>query len=160
MCRQHFLLGKNLFVVARRVSSDLSCFMSLVAIFLHVFADLLAAWTARVEIFPRVAFDFRRSASPGLEFVSQLRQSEHQGRLINGCRKLLAFKQTPGLQGSHRAVVSLGHVEDDGVCVKLWRRVSVHWTGRVMLERRRYKLAGGLSGMVAADTRLSVPLKL
>ena len=134
--------------------------MSLVAIFLHVFANLLAAWTARVEIFARVAFDFRRPASPSLEFVSQLRQTARQKRLIDGCCKLLTLKQTPGLQGSHRTVVSLSHVENDGVRVKLRSRVSVRGTGRIMLKLRGYEFAGGLSGMIAANTRLRKSLKL
>ena len=63
------------------------------------------------------------------------------------------------LERARRAVGPLGHIEDDGVGVKLRRGVAVHWTGGVVLELGGNELAGRFGGMIAADPRLGVLLQ-
>ena len=58
------------------------------------------------------------------------------------------------------AIVALGHIENDCVCVQLRCDIAVDRAGRIVLKLGRDKLAGGFGRMVAADTRLCVVFEL
>src|SRR5216684_7604805 len=105
----------NLLAIARCVRCDLSGFPPGTACAFKVFANLLAARTGCVEVFLRVALDFRRTAAPCRDFVSKLTQFVGQLGLIDGCGKLLRSKEALRLNGPRLAVVPLGHVENHSV---------------------------------------------
>jgi len=63
------------------------------------------------------------------------------------------------LKRARLAVVTLGHVEDDCVRVKLGRCVAINWAGSVVLERCGNELAGRLRRMHVADAGLGIPLQ-
>ena len=63
------------------------------------------------------------------------------------------------LKGACLAVLAFGHIEDDGMSVKLRRGIAVDRAGGVMLEGGRDELAGRLRCMDVADTRLRVSLQ-
>jgi hypothetical protein len=64
------------------------------------------------------------------------------------------------LQSAKGYIITLGHIEDHGVSMKLRCGVTVDGTSGVMLELRSDKLPGGFGSMVAADPGLCVPLQL
>jgi len=63
------------------------------------------------------------------------------------------------LERAALAVLAFGHIEDDGVGVKLRRSIAVHRTGSVMLKGGCDELAGRLRCMDVADARLRITLQ-
>src|SRR5208283_4760670 len=68
------------------------------------------------------------------------------------------------LKSSHlfpifETVLALGHVEDDGMSMKLGRSIAINGPRRVVLESGGDKFSGRLRGMDIADPRLRVSLK-
>jgi len=115
----------------------------------EVLANLLAAGTGCVEILLRVALDLRRAAPTCRNFVAKLAQSVGQLGLIDGRGELLRGEKALRLDGAWLAVVALGDVENDCVCMQLRRDVAIDRTGRVVLEFGGNKLARGLGWMIA-----------
>jgi hypothetical protein len=69
------------------------------------------------------------------------------------------LEECPFLECPRLVVAALGQIEDDSMSMELWRSVSVHRAGRVMLKFGGDELARGLSEMIAADPRLRVVLQ-
>src|SRR5208283_562897 len=68
------------------------------------------------------------------------------------------------LKSSHlfpifETVLALGHVEDDGMSMKLGRSVAINGPRGVVLESGSDKFPGRLRGMDIADSRLRVSFK-
>src|SRR6202165_1013008 len=68
------------------------------------------------------------------------------------------------LQSSHLlsvfgAALPLGHIEDHGMGMKLWRPVAIDGPRGIVLESGCDEFSGRLRGMHIADPRLRVPLK-
>ena len=140
--RGHHLAGRmNLFAVARRMRGDLGGFFPIAAGAFEVLADLLAARARCVKILLRVALDLRRAAAAGRDFVAKLAEPVGQLRLIDGRGKLLRGEEALRLQGARLAVVAFGHIEDDGVRMKLRRNIAVDGPGGVVLKLGGDKLA-------------------
>jgi hypothetical protein len=68
------------------------------------------------------------------------------------------------LQSSHlfpiETVLALGHVEDDGMSMKLGRSIAINGPRGIVLESGGDKFSGSLWGMDIADPRLRVSFKL
>lgn len=68
-------------------------------------------------------------------------------------------KHLVGLETARLAVLPFGHVEDDGMGMKLRCRVAIHGPRGVVLEGRGDDLARCLRRVDIADPRLRVVLK-
>src|SRR5208282_516289 len=157
----HNLSGRmNFLFVAGVVGGDLRGLRPAEAAFGHSFLDLLAAGTGSVQVLLRIAFDLRCTSLPCLDFIAEIAKLIGQFRLIDSGRELLAVEETLRLDGARGTILALGHIEDDGMGVKLGSGVAIDRAGGVMLELCRYEFAGGFGGVVAADPRLGVPLQL
>ena len=140
--RGHHLAGRvYFFSVAGGVRGNLCGLFAGAAGAFQVLTNLLAARTRCVEILLRVALDLRRAAAASGDFVAERAKPVGQLGLIDGGGELLRREETLRLNGARLAVVALGHIEDDGVGVKLRRNVTIDRAGGVMLELRRNELA-------------------
>src|ERR1700752_482095 len=83
----------------------------------EIFPDLLAARARRVKILLRVAFDLRRPAAAGGDFVAEMAKPVCQLRLIDRRRKLLRSEETLWLYSAILTIVTFRQVEDD--CVRV-----------------------------------------
>jgi hypothetical protein len=72
---------------------------------------------------------------------------------------LLRLEKTSLLQRPRLAVLALGHVENDGMSMKLRRSIAIHRAGSVMLEGGGDKIGCRLWRVDIADARLRVPLQ-
>src|ERR1035438_1540243 len=144
----------NLLAVPCRMRSDLGSFLPRAARPFEILTNLLAAGTGCVEILLRVALDLRRTAPPCRNFVTELAQFVGQLGLIDGGGKLLRGEEALWLDGARLAIVALGNVKNDRVCVQLWRDIAIDRAGCVVFEFGGDKLARGLGLMIAADSRL------
>jgi hypothetical protein len=93
------------------------------------------------------------------DLIAQAMQAHGKlGTIHAGCI-LLGLEQAALLERARLAVLAFGHIEDDGMGVKLRRSITVNRAGSVMLEGGRNKLASRLRCMDVADTRLRVTLQ-
>src|SRR5579862_5027805 len=152
----HLPRRMNLLAVTRRVCGDLGRFLPGTARAFEVLTNLLAPGTGSVEVFLRVALDLRCTAPPSGNFVSELAQSEGQLGLIDSRSELLRGEEALRLDGPRLAVVALGNVENDCVCVELWRDISIDGAGCIVLKLSGYKPARGLRRMIPAYAGLCV----
>ena len=157
---QNLAGGKNLFAIARGVSGDLCRRRTAVAHLFKVVADLLRSGAGGIKIGLRVPLDLRSAAAPGLDFVAQTAQLIGQSRLVNRGRKALRIEQALRLDGAGLPWAPFGHIEDDGVGVKLGSGIAFDGPRGVMLELGGDEFAGGFGGVIAADPRLCVALQL
>ena len=166
VCRQlpvrghHLSRRMNFLAVTRRVRSDLGSFFPRAARAFEVLTNLLAPGTGCVEVFLRVALDLRGTAPPCRDFVTELAQSVSQLGLIDGRGKLLRGEEALRLDGARLAVVALGDVENDRVCVQLWRDIAIDGAGGIVLKLGGDKFARSLGRMIAADAGLRVVFEL
>jgi integrase len=108
--------------------------------------------TARVVI-------LTASAVKALEELRTRRQPHCQLGAIDAGRVVLRLKQTALLQGARLSVVTLGHIENDRVRMKLRRSIAVHGTSGVMLKGSGDELVRRLRRMDVTDARLCIPLQ-
>src|SRR5580704_7655690 len=126
----------------------------------QVLPDLLAARARCVQILLRVTLDLGRPASTSGNLVAELAKSEGQLGLVDRSCKLLRGKETLRLQGTVLAVLPFSHVEDDDVCVELWREITVYGPGGVVLKLSCDESCCRLRRVVPADPCLGVVFKL
>ncbi len=107
----------NLLAVTGRVCRDLGSVLSGAACAFEVLANLLAARTGCVEVFLRVSLDLGGTAPPCGDFVTELAQFVCQLGLIDGRGKLLGGEQALRLNRARLAIVALGNVENDRMCM-------------------------------------------
>ncbi len=160
VCGKNLGRRMNLFPVACIVGGDLRGLRPTESAARDGFLNLLAARAGRLKILDGVAFHIGSAALPCLDLVAEIAKPERQLRLVDGGCKLLAIEVALRLNRACRAVCPLRHIEDHGVSMELGRGVAVHRAGGVMFKLRGDELAGGLGGVVAAETRLGVPLQL
>ena len=80
--------------------------------------------------------------------------------MIDGRGELLRSEKALRLDGTGLAVLALGHIEDDGMGMELWRDIAIHRASRVVLELGGDEFARGLGRMIAADAGLRVVFEL
>src|SRR5579864_6055449 len=150
----------NFLAVTGRVSGDLGSLLPRAARTFKVLTNLLAPGTGSVEVFLRVALDLRRTAPPSGDFVTEFAQTVGQLGLIDGRGELLRGEETLRLDGPRLAIVALGDVENNRVCVELWRNVAIDRAGRIVLKLGGNKPARGLRRMIPAYAGLCVAFEL
>src|ERR1039458_4030847 len=132
VCRQfpvrghHISRRMDLLAITGGVGGDLGSFLPGTPRAFEVFANLLAPGTGGVEILSRVALDLRRTAPPCRNFVTELTQPVGQLGLIDGGGKLLRGEEALWLDGARLAIVALGNVKNDRVCVQLRADRTIH----------------------------------
>jgi len=156
--RQHFVRRQECFFVAGVVGRNLRGLRAAEAAVRKGFLDLLTPWAGRVKIFLRVSLDLRRAALARLDFVAEIAEPVHQLRLIHGSRVALRSKEAALLKRAHLAILTFGHIEDDGVRMELWSCIPIDRPRRIVLERGGDKLASHFRGLIAADPRLRISL--
>src|SRR5690242_13002188 len=72
---EHLPRAKDFFPIASGMSCDLGGFLAVVTGFLQIFANLLATWAGRVQVFLGVALDLRRTTTARFKFVAKLPQT-------------------------------------------------------------------------------------
>src|SRR5579864_5384350 len=166
ICRQppvrshYFSRRMHSLAVTCRVRSDLGSFLSRAASAFEVRTNLLAPGAGCVEIFLRVPLDLRVTAPPCRDFVTKLAEPVRQLRLVDGRGKLLGGEEALRLNRARLAIVALGDIENDCVCVQLWRDVAIDGAGGIVLELGGDKSARSLRRMIAADAGLRVVFEL
>src|SRR5271166_4268778 len=150
----------NFLAVTGRVRSDLGSFLPRAACAFEVITNFLASGAGCVEIFLCVSLDLRSTAPPCRKFVTKLSEAVSQLGLIDRRGKLLGGEEALRLDCARLAIVALGHIEHDSVCVQLWRDIAIDRTGCIVLKLGRYKFASGLGRMIAADAGLRVVFEL
>ena len=80
--------------------------------------------------------------------------------MIDGRGELLRREEALRLDGAGLAVVALGHIEDDGMGMELWRNIAIDRAGRIVLELGGDELARGFGRMIPADAGLRVVFEL
>src|ERR1700689_4892853 len=149
----------NFLAVTGRVRSDLGSFLPRAARAFEVFTNLLASGAGCVEIFLRVSLDLRSTAPPCRNFVTKLSEAVSQLGLIDHRGKLLGGKKALGLDRARLAIVALRDIENDRVCVQLWRDIAIDGTGCIVLKLGCDESARGLRRMIAADAGLRIVLQ-
>jgi len=158
--RLHFGGRENLLAVAGIVGGNLRGFGTTESTAGDRFDDLLAAWTGSVQIFLRIASDFRCAAFAGLDLVAKITELICEMRLVDGRRVALRLEEAALLKRPHLTILPLRHIENDDMCMELRRSVAIDRTGCVVLEFCCDKLACHFGRVVAAEARLRVPLQL
>ena len=69
-------------------------------------------------------------------------------------------KRALRLNRARLAIVALGNIENNRVCVQLWRDIAIDRASCVVLKLGGDKLACGLGWVIAADARLRVVFEL
>ena len=93
-------------------------------------------------------------------FISETLQLHRKLGSVHGCRVLLRLEEAALLQCARLPIVSLSHIEDDCVSMKLRRSIAVYRTSGVMFEGSGDELACCLRRMDVPNAGLCVPLQL
>jgi hypothetical protein len=141
-------MGSNL-CRARAFSSNL----------LQVSLDLFSPWTGCIEILLRVALNLRLAMLAAFDFIAQPLQTHGKLGTVHTGRILLRLEKASLLKRPRLAVLTLGHIENDRMSMKLRRSVAIHRTGSVMLEGGGNEFARRFRRVDIADTRLRIPLQ-
>src|SRR5258708_5168445 len=150
----------NFLAVTGRVRSDLGSFLPRAARAFEVFANLLASGAGCVEILLCVSLDLRSTAPPCRNFVTKESEAVSQLGLIDGRGKLLGGEEALRLNCARLAIVALRDIENDRVCMQLWRDIAIDRAGGIVLELGGDKPARSLRGMIAADAGLWLVVRL
>jgi hypothetical protein len=154
------LLGRVKFLtVPCTMSSDLRSACTISTNFLQVADDLFPTWARRVKILLAVALNLRLTMFAAFKLITQPVQPQGEFRTIDGCHVVLRLEKAALLKRARLAVLTLRHVEDNRVRVKLGRSVAIHWAGCIVLEGRSNELAGRLRRMHVADAGLGIPFQ-
>ena len=156
---QNFFGRMKLLAVPRAMSCDLRRACTVSANFLQVSDDLFPARARCVKILLAVALDLRLAMFAAFNLITQPMQPQGEFGTVDGCHILLRLEKAALLKRARLAVLTLGHVEDDCVRVKLRRGIAINWAGSIVLEGRGNELAGRLRRMDVADAGLGVPLQ-
>jgi hypothetical protein len=160
MCSHDIGWRMNLFAVACRVRGDFGGLFSGAACALQVLPNLLAARAGCIKVLLRVTFDFRCAAAANGDLVTEVAKPVSQLGLIDGGCKLLRCEKALRLYGAELAVGPLGDIEDYGVCMELWRNVTIYRASGIVLELGSDELGRRFGRMIAADPSLRVHFEL
>src|ERR1700676_1416305 len=137
------------------VGRDLRCCRSVDPLLSQMIFDLFTPRTGSLQIFLRVAADFRLSMLAALQFVAQLSETQCQLGSVDGRGVALGHEHLVRLQSSHLfsvfgAVLPLGHIEDHGMGMKLRRRIAIYGPRGIVLESGGDEFSRRLPGMHTA----------
>ena len=149
----------NLLVVTGAVSRNLGRARAFSSNLLQVTLDLFAARTGCIQVFLRVAPNFRLAMLSSLDLIANPLQPRGKLGTIHAGRILLRLEKAALLQRPRLAVLALGHIENNGMSMKLRRSIAIDWAGSVMLEGGDNELGRRLGRVDIADARLRVPLQ-
>jgi len=155
---QYFLWRQQLLPIPRVVGSDLRCRCATDSLFPQMVLDLFPSWTGRFQVLFGVATDFRLSVLPALQFIAQHLQPHCQFGAIDRSHVSLRDKEFVGLETPRCSIRLLGHIEDDGMGVKLRGGVTINGSGGIVFKGSSNKPARGLRRVNIADTGLRVSL--
>src|SRR5208337_856167 len=156
---QYLFRGVNLLTVSGAMGGDLRGARAFSSNLLQVFLDLFSPWTRCIEIFLRVALDFRLSVLAAFDFIAQPLQAHGKLGTIHAGRILLRLEKASLLKRPRLAVLALGQIENDGMRMKLWCGIPIHRAGSIVLEGGGDELGRRLRRVNIADTRLRIPLQ-
>src|SRR6202171_2870491 len=156
---QYLFWGMNLLAVPRAMGSNLSRARAFSSNLLQVSLDLFSSWTRCIEIFLRVALDFRLSVLAAFDFIAQPLQVHGKLGTVDTGRILLGLEKASFLKRPRLAALAFGHIENDGMSMKLRRSIPIHRAGSVMVEGGGNELGRCLRRVDIADPRLRVPLQ-
>jgi len=156
---QYFIRRVKFLAVPRAMGRDLRSSCTFPANFLQVAKDLFPARARCVEIFLAVALNLRLTMFAAFDLITQPVQPQGEFRTIDGCHVLLRLEKTALLKRARLAVLTLRHVEDDRVRVKLGCCVAIHGASSIVLEGRGDEFSGCLRRMDVADAGLGIPLQ-
>src|SRR5258708_20327591 len=113
------------------VGCDLCCCRSVDSLFSEMVFDLFTARTGSLQIFLRVAADFRLSMLAALQVVAQLSETQCQLGSVDGRGVALGPEHLVRLQSSHLfpifgAVPPPGHIDDHPMAINLLPPVALH----------------------------------
>ena len=126
---------------------------------LQVPLDLFSPWTGCIQIFLRIAFDFWLAVLAAFDLIAQPVKAHGKLRTVHTGRILLRLEKASLLKRPRLAVLTLGHIENDRMSMKLRRGVAIHRTGSVMLEGSGNELGRRLGRVDIADACLRIPLQ-
>src|SRR5277367_2157922 len=118
--------------------------------------DLCTAQTRCVQILSRIALDLGLSIFPALYFITESLQQYGKFRAVHAGRVVLGLKETAFLQCPGLAILTLCHVEDHSVRMKLRSSITINRTGRIVLKGGSDEFSGRLRCMNIADACLRV----
>jgi hypothetical protein len=155
-----YLIGRmKLLAVAGAMRGNLRRARTLSADLLQVFFDLDTTRARCLQILLRVALDLRLAMLAAFNLIAYALKSHCKLGAVHAGRILLRLKQAALLQCACLPIVTLGHVENDRVRVKLGRGIAIYGASGVMLEGRGDKLACCLWRMDVPDPRLCIPFQ-
>jgi hypothetical protein len=125
---------------------------------LQVPLNLFSPWTGCIQIFLRIALDLRLAMLAAVDLIAQPVKAHGKLGTVHTGRILLRLEKTSLLKRPRLAVLTLGHIENDHMSVKLWRGIPVYRAGSVMLEGGGNELGRRLRRVDIADSRLRIPL--
>src|SRR3974390_3694557 len=131
---QHLSLGQEFLPIPRVVGSDLRCRSTIDSLFAQMVFDLFPSRTGRLQILFGVATDLRLPMLPALHFIAQYLQPHCEFGSIEGSHVSLRNEEFVGLETSRCSVRLLGHVEDDGMGVKLRGGVAINGSGGIVFK--------------------------
>ena len=111
------------------------------------------------KIFLRVAFDFGLAVLAAFDLIAHPLQPHGKLGTVHTGRILLRLEKASLLKRPRLAVLALGHIENDGMSMKLRCSVAIHRAGGVMLEGGGNELGRRLGRVDIADARLRIPLQ-
>src|SRR5208282_4644846 len=124
----------NLLTVPRAMGSNLCRARAFSSNLLQVPLDLFSPRTGCIEILLRVALNLRLAMLAAFDLIAQPLQTHGKLGTVHTGRILLRLEKAALLQRPRLAVLALGHIENDGMRMKLRRSIPVHRAGGVVLE--------------------------
>ena len=156
---QHLFRGMNRLAVPRAMGRNLCRARAFSSNLLQVTLDLFSSWTGCIQIFLRVALDLGLTVFAAFDLVAQPVKARGKLGTIHTGRILLRLEKTSLLKRPRLAVLTLGHIENDGMSMKLGRSIPIYRAGSIMLEGGNDKLGRRLWRVDIADSRLRIPLQ-
>src|SRR5260370_3427132 len=149
----------NLLAIARAMGSNLCRARAFYSNRLQVQLDLFSSRTGCIQIFLRVALDLGLTVFAAVDLITQPLQTHGKVRTINAGRILLRLEKASLLKRPRLAVLTLGHIENDGMSMKLWCGIPIYRAGSVVLKGGGNELGRRLGRVDIADPRLRIPLQ-
>src|SRR5260370_8067797 len=156
---QYLFRGTNLLAVPRAMSSILCRARTFSSNLVQVILDLFSPRTGWTERFLRVTPDFRLAVRAAFDLIAQPLQPHGKLGPVHARCILLRLKKASLLKRPRFAALAFGHIENDGMSMKLRRSIPIHRAGSVMLEAGGNDLGRRLLRVNIADARLPIPLQ-
>src|SRR5208337_2509493 len=148
-----------LLTVPRAMGSNLCRARAFSSNLLQVPLDLFSSWTGCIEILLRVALNLRLAMLAAFDLIAEPLQTHGKLGTVHTGRILLRLEKASLLKRPRLAVLTLGHIENDRMSMKLWRGIPIYRTGSVVLKGGGNELGRRFRRVDIADTRLCIPLQ-